>query len=187
MSLDDSGPTRASRNRWRKPLGLSLLFAAAMALSACGDAGGGFRPLYGAGATGNVSEQLKQVDFSPIPGRVGQRIRNEMIFQTTGGGDQLPPTHRLEVVLAETLTSTLVNVQGEAAGQVYSVQATFRLVDTKDKKVVFQGTSHGRAGFERFESIYSNVRAREDAENRVARIIAEDLKTRLAAYLSRAT
>ena len=76
---------------------------------------------------------------------------------------------------------------GEAEGQVYSVQASFRLVDTKDKKVVFQGTSHARAGFERFESIYSNVRAREDAENRVARTIADDLKTRLAAYLSRAT
>lgn len=186
MSLDDGGPTRASRNRWQRPLGLSLLLVAAMMLSACGDAGG-FRPLYGAGASGNVGEQLKQVDFSPIPGRVGQRIRNEMIFQTTGGGDAQPPTHRLEVVLAESLTSTLVNVQGEAAGQVYSVQATFRLVDTKDKKVVFQGTSNARAGFERFESIYSNVRAREDAENRVARTIADDLKTRLAAFLSRAT
>ena len=186
MSLDDSGLTRASRSWGHRPLGLLLLLASAVALSACGDAAG-FRPLYGAGATGNVSEQLKQVDFSPIPGRVGQRIRNEMIFQTTGGGNPLPPTHRLEVVLAENLTSTLVNVQGEAAGQIYSVQASFRLVDTKDKKVVFQGTSHARAGFERFESIYSNVRAREDAENRAARTIADDLKTRLAAYLSRAT
>jgi LPS-assembly lipoprotein len=187
MSSDDSGFARASWTRRRWPLSLPLLLAAAVALSACGDAAG-FRPLYGAGASGgNVNEQLKQVDFSPIPGRVGQRIRNEMIFQTTGGGNPLPPTHRLEVVLSESLTSTLINVQGEAAGQVYSVQASFRLVDTKDKKVVFQGTAHARAGFERFESIYSNVRAREDAENRVARTIADDLKTRLAAYLSRAT
>jgi hypothetical protein len=31
------------------------------------------------------------------------------------------------------------------------------------------------------------VRAREDAENRAARTIADDLKTRLAAYLSRTT
>ena len=46
------------------------------------------------------------------------------------------------------------------------------------------GSSHGRAGFERFQSIYSNVRAREDAENRAARTIADDLKTRLAIYLS---
>ena len=49
---------------------------------------------------------------------------------------------------------------------------------------MLEGTSHARAGFERFDSIYSNVRAREDAENRAARTIADDLKTRLAAYLS---
>ena len=122
MSLDDSGLVRASRACRPRPFGLSLLFAAAVALSACGDAAG-FRPLYGPTASGgNVSEHLKQVDLAPIPGRVGQRIRNEMIFQTTGGGNPLPMTHRLEIVLKENLTSTLVNVQGEAAGQVYSVR-----------------------------------------------------------------
>jgi LPS-assembly lipoprotein len=93
------------------------------------------------------------------------------------------------VVLQENLTSTLVSVSGENAGrpsgQVYSVAASFRLIDIKAKRVVFQGAAHARAAFERFESIYSNVRAREDAENRAARTIAEDIKTRLAAYLSR--
>ena len=164
----------------------ALALAAALTLTACGDAG--LRPLYGPSMSGaHVSERMKEVDFAPIPGRVGQRIRNEMIFQTTGGGNPLPPSYRLEVVLTESLTSTLVRVTGEAEGQIYAVQASFRLIDTKDKKVVFQGASHARAGFERFESIYSNVRGREDAENRVARTIAEDLKTRLAAYLSRST
>ena len=64
------------------------------------------------------------------------------------------------------------------------MQAIFKLIDIKDKKVVLTGTSHGRAGFERFQSIYSNVRAREDAENRAARTVADDLKTRVAIYLS---
>ena len=39
---------------------------------------------------------------------------------------------------------------------------------------------------ERFQSIYSNVRARDDAENRAARTVADDLKTRVAIYLSNA-
>ena len=182
MSSDDRGTSRAHTGRLGP--GLALVLAAAVSLTACGDAG--FRPLYAPTALGaDVSERMKQVDFAPIPGRVGQRIRNEMLFQSTGGGNPLPPSYRFEVVVNENLTSTLVKVTGEAEGQVYFVQAAFRLIDSKDKKVVFQGTSHARAAFERFESIYSNVRAREDAENRVARTIAEDLKTRLAAYLSR--
>ncbi len=184
MSSDDRGNTRVHMSK----LAPRLVVMAAVAFGAAACEGGGIRPLYAPSAVGaDVSEKLKQVDIAPIPGRVGQRVRNEMIFQNTGGGNPLPPTHRLEIVLTENLTSTLVRVTGEAEGQVYSVQAAFRVIDIGQKKVVFQGTSHARAGFERFESIYSNVRAREDAENRVARTIADDLKTRLAAYLSRPT
>jgi LPS-assembly lipoprotein len=153
-------------------------------LVGCGDAG--FRPLHAPGVGGaKASERMKEVDFAPIPGRVGQRIRNDLIFESTGGGYAAPPQYRFEVVLRESLTSTLVDAKGRVSGAIYSVQASFRLIDAKAKTVVFQGTSHARAAFERFDSIYSNVRAREDAENRVARTISEDLKTRLAAYLSR--
>jgi LPS-assembly lipoprotein len=40
--------------------------------------------------------------------------------------------------------------------------------------------------FQRFESVFSNVRARKDAEDRAASTVADDLKSRLAAYLSNA-
>jgi LPS-assembly lipoprotein len=184
MSSDEA---RRAQTLSRRGLlrGLSLLLASAPALGACGN--GGFRPLYGTTASGaGMQERLAQVDFAPIPGRVGQRIRNELVFDSTGGGNPLPSTHRLEVVVKESVLSTLVNNEGEALGQIYAVQASFRLIDmkSKDKKVVLQGTSHARAGFERFQSIYSNVRAREDAENRAARTVADDLKIRLATYLS---
>ena len=184
MSSDEA---RRAQTLSRRSLlrGLSLLLASAPALGACGN--GGFRPLYGTTASGaGMQERLAQVDFAPIPGRVGQRIRNELVFDSTGGGNPLPSTHRLEVVVKESVLSTLVNNEGEALGQIYAIQASFRLIDvkSKDKKVVLQGTSHARAGFERFQSIYSNVRAREDAENRAARTVADDLKIRLATYLS---
>ncbi|HEY7549840.1 MAG TPA: LPS assembly lipoprotein LptE [Hyphomicrobiaceae bacterium] len=184
MSSHDSDQARASTLRRLARRGGPLLFLVAAILTGCGDSG--FHPLYAPSASGAlVTDRLKEVDFAPIPGRVGQRVRNELVFQSTGGGNALPPQYRFEVVLQENVTSTLVNIQGQVGGAVYSLQASFRLIDPKTKQVVFQGTSNSRAPFERFESIYSNVRAREDAENRAARIIADDLKTRLAAYLSR--
>lgn len=183
MSSAEAGSARVTMSRRNLIRGLSLLLVTAPALTACGN--GGLRPLYGATASGaGLQERLAQVDVSPIPGRVGQRIRNELRFQTTGGGVPAPPTHRLEVAINESVLSTLVRIDGDAAGQVYAVQASFRLININEKKVVFQGTSHARAGFERFEAIYSNVRAREDAENRAARTLADDLRTRVAAYLS---
>lgn len=182
MSSAEAGSARVMSRR-SLVRGLSLLLAAAPALSACGN--GGIRPLYATTPSGaSLQERLAQVDVAPIPGRVGQRIRNEVIFQGTGGGNPLPPTHRLEVTIRESVLSTLVRTDGESLSQIYAVQASFRVIKIADKKIVLQGTSNARAGFERFQSIYSNVRAREDAENRAAGTIAEDLKTRVAMYLS---
>ena len=180
MSSAETGSARVMSRR-SLVRGLSVLLAAALA--ACGN--GGFRPLYGTTPNGaGLQERMAQVDVAPIPGRVGQRIRNEVIFQSTGGGNALPPTHRLEVTIRESVLSTLVRTDGESLSQIYAVEASFRVIKIADKKVVLQGTSHARAGFERFQSIYSNVRAREDAENRAAGTIADDLKTRVATYLS---
>jgi LPS-assembly lipoprotein len=182
MSSAEAGKARMSRRSLVR--GLSLLLAAAPALSACGSEG--FRPLYGTSASGvGLEQRLARVDFAPIPGRVGQRVRNELVFQSTGGGNADKPVHRLEVVLKESLVSTLVKTDGDSLSQIYALEASFRLINISDKQVVFQGTSNARGGFERFQSVYSNVRAREDAENRVAKTVAEDIKIRVATYLSR--
>lgn len=173
-------------SRRRMMRGLALMLAATPALSACGSSG--FHPLYAnTGPDGvGVNEKLAAVEISPIPGRVGQRLRNELIFQNTGGHERPKPVYRLDVVVRETLHTTLVQSDGTSRGQIYLLEASFKLVDLKDpKRVLFEGTSYGRAAFERFDSIYSNVRAREDAENRVARTIGEDLKTRVGMFLSR--
>jgi LPS-assembly lipoprotein len=185
MSSAEVGKARACTSRRDLVRGLSLLLLAAPALTACSE-GGGLRPLYGTTASGvGLEERFARVEFAPIPGRVGQRIRNELVFQSTGGaGTALAPSYRFEVVVKESVASTLVRSDGNAAGQVYNVNASYRLVNLKDKKVVFQGTSAARAGFERYQSVYSNVRAQEDAENRAARTISDEIKTRLAAYLS---
>ncbi|MGH6815154.1 MAG: LPS assembly lipoprotein LptE [Hyphomicrobiaceae bacterium] len=149
----------------------------------CGE--GGFRPMYAATADGSaLSEKLAAIEFATIPGRVGQRIRNELVFESTGGGGQQGSAYRLEVTVTESLTSTLVQVTGDSKSQIYNLEAKFRLVRLKDKKLALEGTSHARAAFERFPSIFSNVRAREDAENRAAKSIASDLRTRLAAYIA---
>lgn len=152
-------------------------------VSACSS--GGFQPLYGPTVTGApLEKRMAEVDVLPVPGRVGQRIRNELIFQTTGGADPIPHAYRLEIAIRESILSTLVRSTGDSAAQIYGLDAHFRLISIKDKKVLIQGVSHARAGLERYDSIFSNVRAREDAENRAARTVALEIKSRIAAFLS---
>ncbi|MGD9668701.1 MAG: LPS assembly lipoprotein LptE [Hyphomicrobiaceae bacterium] len=183
-SRDAGIPAGAASGRARRSCAFVAVAIAASLAAGCADSG--FRPLYGTASIGGaqVSEKLAQVEIAPIPGRVGQQIRNEVIFQTTGGGSASPPAYRLEIVIRESITSTLVKISGDASGSVYNLDADFRLVRMSDKQVVMQGKSAGRAAFERFTSVFANVRARRDAENRAANTIAQDLKTRVAAYLA---
>lgn len=182
MSWGRARQSRSLPSR-RGLLGLLAAGVAAPLVSACGDAG--FRPLHGSAAlVGGADQRLQQVEFAAIPGRVGQRIRNELIFGANGGADRVPPTMRLDVAIRESVTSALVRSDGETLSQIYNLEASFKLVNLADRKVIFEGQSFSRAAFDRNPSIFSNVRAREDAENRAARTISGDVKTRLAAFLS---
>jgi LPS-assembly lipoprotein len=54
--------------------------AASMLVAGCGDSG--FRPMYASSAIvggADLNEKLKELEVAPIPGRVGQRVRNELI------------------------------------------------------------------------------------------------------------
>ncbi len=171
-------------NRRSLVRGVVILTALAPMLAGCGASG--FKPLHatsGFGSSG-ASEKLAQIQIAPIPGRVGQRIRNELLFQTTGGANAVAPKYRLEVAIRQRVARTLVQSDGESSGQIYNLDASYRLIDIAEQKVVFEGKSYGRSGFERFESIYANVRARRDAENRAAATIGSEMKTRLEAFLA---
>ena len=126
-------PTRRALLR-----GLGLTLAVVPVLTACGE--GSFSPMYGVTASGErLGDRLAQVDIAPIPSRVGQRIRNELIFHNTGGGEAPKPAYRLEIAIREGLNSTLVTASGEAFSQVYNVDAGYQLISLKDKAVVLKG------------------------------------------------
>ena len=171
--------------RIRQSLGMILATLALGALlSGCGS--GGFQPMYASPSFGGGKSNLSAVSITSIPGRVGQRIRNELVFQATSGvANKTPKKYRLDVTISEGITGTLVNAEGDAASSVYQINASFRLIDVSTGKSILTGTSFGRAGFERFEAIFSNVRARRDAENRAAGTVAHDIKTRLESFLAR--
>jgi LPS-assembly lipoprotein len=183
---------------WREPSKQNRRFRAAVAFALAGlvslGAGGcGIHPLYGPTASGaDLGEVMKTVDVATIPGRTGQRLRNELIFGTTGGGAAAATQYRLDVALREATRNTLVTQQGAATGQVIELDAEYRLVRIKDNEVVFKAYSNAQASYNLVASTgiagstYGDTRAAIDAQNRAARSLADTIKTRLAAYLSNA-
>ncbi len=178
--------TQTSRRRVLALIGAALLVTPALA--AC-------QPLYGSTQSGaRLKDVMAGLEITEIPGRVGQRVRNELIFTTTGGGPSATALYRLDISVREKITDTLVRRTGNAQGQLYSLDAQFKLVRLADNMVVLEGKSAGRAtldrtsilqpGGKRARLLFSDVRARIDAENRAASTVAGGIRTRIAAFLS---
>jgi LPS-assembly lipoprotein len=103
----------------------------------------------------------------------------------------MTPAYRLDIALRESVRNTLVTGIGSPTGQILQLDAEFRLVRIADNETLFKGESTSEAAYDLAGSTgiagstYGDTRARIDAENRAARVLADTLKTRVAAYLSR--
>ncbi len=160
---------------------LALLAGAGLTLSGCG----GVRPLYGTSASGESTKaMMAAVEIAPIPGRVGQRVRNELIFDTTGGGAKAPSRYTLKIVLREKVTKEMVLRSGDATGEVVTLDAQYQLVNKADNQVLKTGVATGRAAYDRYDKTFSNVRAQYNAQDRAADTIAESIRTQVAAFLA---
>lgn len=185
-----------SRRRMLALIGSVLL--AAPFVSAC-------QPLYGTTQGGaRLKDVMAALEITEIPSRVGQRVRNELIFASTGGRRPAQAQYRLDISVREKITNTLVRLSGAAKGQLYSLNAEFTLVRLADDQIVLTGKSASRAALELTNFCvdalgkpiacvrksktarlhFSDIRARIDAENRAARVVADGIKTRIAAFLS---
>jgi LPS-assembly lipoprotein len=63
--------------------------------------------------------------------------------------------------------------------------ARFSLKD-QDGRTVFAGTARANATYQRDEQRFASVRAARDADIRVAKLLADDIRQRLAAHFASA-
>lgn len=145
-----------------------------------------FKPLYGTTATNaGLQQTLKTVSIPEVPGRIGQVVRNELIFRFTGGGHADAPQYRLSLAVKESVKSQFVRRDGDSEGQFLELNTSFKLYRVGDDKLpILEGVSFAKAAFNDNTSIYSNVRSRRNAEDRAAKTTAEDLQVRISAFLS---
>ena len=82
--------------------------------------------MYGPTSMGNNANfELASIDIGIIPGRVGQRIRNELVFHFTGGGHPAEPNYKLEIAYRESVRGVLYKRTEDAAGKIYALDASF--------------------------------------------------------------
>ncbi len=156
---------------------------------------GCFQPLYGDSsvvATAGLDNKLSGVDVVPINtpngtpiARVGVGVRNELIYDLTGGGNPTLPTHRLTIQLSSTQLQVIVDVNtARPEVQNYGINATYTLTDVATGKIVVTGQTFTRVSYDipGQQQRFAGARALRDAENRASKVIADNIKSRLASY-----
>jgi LPS-assembly lipoprotein len=153
-------------------------------------AGGCIRPLYGpenASVTGgSVRATLAAIDVPMIPDRLGHTLRNELVFLLEGRDNPgTPRQYRLQVAVTESVSATVVSstFQRADAATVNAV-ASYALVPVAGGAPVVSGSASASASYERSTQRFASLRAARDAQQRVARLLAEQIHFQLASKLS---
>ena len=165
----------------RRAPGLAVLVAVTLGLGACT-----VQPVYSpAPAGGTVKTTLARVAVEPVNDRVGQVVRNRLLFQMTGGGDAGDPLYRMHLSVSSYEQG--LGITSIESSPVYSVTvtATYELkrADTGDS--VLKNTSRASASYNSVNQVFANTRAKLDAENRAATEVANDIAMRVAAAVAK--
>jgi LPS-assembly lipoprotein len=173
------------RSASRRPYGRLLAATAAVLLLA--GCGAEIRPLYGSARGGATVEAIRHVDIGPGSDRIGQQIRNELVFAFYGGAGDIsaPATHRLDITVTSSSNATgIVRNQNLPSAYVEQVTATYVLTEISGGHTVASGSSFANAAYDYSQQRFADARARRDAENRAAGVIATDIRDKVAVYFA---
>ena len=179
------GEGRASVNRFRH-VPIVLLSAALL--------GGCFQPLYGTSTeTGRpaVRDALSSIEVQQIDAAANTseaplavQIRNDLLFNFTGGGYSAPPTHKLKVQLNG--NRAVVNIDRATAlptVETYTLRTTYSLTEIATGKVVVTGNASTAVSYDTMgQQRFARLSGMHDAERRAAKVLADNITSRLASY-----
>ena len=156
---------------------------------------GCFQPLYASRSVSGgtpIGTQLAQVQLERIPAangtqeaRIASELERLVDFELNGGGGLISPTHTLSVRMTLTRSSIITDVAtGRVMAEITGIDASFTLIDRATGKPVMNSRTFARVSsdYPGQQQRFARIRARFDAEDRAAKVIAENIRTKIASY-----
>ena len=161
-----------------------LVIFMTVALTACG-----FRPLYApetAGQSGQIAPGiLASIQIDEPKNRFSQLLRNELLFKLGGDNETAAPRYRLSYVVTRSDSSASYDpINKQATTTLVNTTASYQLYRKSDNMLIHSGKSYRSVSLDRSFQRFANIRAGKDAEKRASKLLAEDIKAQLIAFLS---
>jgi LPS-assembly lipoprotein len=160
-----------------RKLTLIVVVAVALVLQGCAA-----RPLYGTHSDGkSVALAMSGISVDEQKLRAGQLVRNDLISSFGNSGSsryilRLKPVEKSRQISSQ---SSL-----KLDRYRYTLNVAYELADSTSGAAVASGNSFSNVSYDTVEQPISDLRAADNARERAAREVAEDIRLRLAAYFS---
>lgn len=154
----------------------------ALVALAFGLAGCGFSPLYGTPDSGSpVALKLASIAVDEQDNRLGQLVRKEIVSGISSGGGS---AYRLTLETKGSEEVAIRTSNTESVRQHYKANVSFVLYDSDTNEPVYSGKTFSQVSYDRIDAPVANLQAQVNAQERAARETGQDIRTRLAAFLS---
>src|SRR6185312_8666057 len=142
-----------------RPSTISRFAGVALTLALAGMLGGCFEPMYGerslSGGPG-LRDRMNAVSVDQIPApngtpqsRIASQLRNDLIFDLTGGSGGAGSTHKLRVNLTTENQQVIIDIiSARPEVQQFGINATYTLIETATGKSVVTGRTFARVSYD---------------------------------------
>ena len=122
------------------------------------------------------------VEVLEVTNRVGQQVRNKLIFALNGGKEPIGAAHSLKLIAVanKAAISVVTSTKAPTAAQV-TVSVIYTLKEKTKGEIIATGTRQAIASYDRTNQSFANQRAERDAEDRAANEVAEQLRLLISA------
>lgn len=163
-----------------KPLHFLVLLSGLLALSACG-----FKPMYAETGTNQALQAtFAGVKVAPVPGRLGQVVRNHLLDRINPYGSPSAPDYVLKIALEQETEGFGFRSDESITRESYVLEVVFQLLDANSGKVVFEDLVRSVHTYDVVQSDFANFSAQQDAEARTALQVSELITARLGMFFA---
>ena len=159
---------------------IAVTFSLFMVLSGCG-----MKPLYATDETGaGVATELSSIAIPPADNRLGQIIRNDLLSSIRPAGSAANDRYTLVLVTQtrENQATELSDLGADRLTVVLNVE--YRLVERSSGRVVDRGKTFSNVSYDETGQSFADLRARDNAYERAAHEVSQDIRSRLAAHFA---
>ena len=138
----------------------------------------------GSGSDGlapSTAEVLSGMEVAKVNSRVGQQVRNALLFKLNGGKQREGGNYKVNLAITALARNLSIETNELAPTSArLEMTGTYTLIDKRNGSTIGSGTRKTIAAYDLTPQSFANERALRDAENRGAKALAEQLRLAIA-------